>query len=90
MVPKSNKGIVLGGDEGREKVEEEGQRKKDKGQEGAQEKGVEGAAASPCLDLILKEVPERKRGLPEQSPEPPLKKARTVKEGQSTFKEVPD
>ncbi|PKA62937.1 hypothetical protein AXF42_Ash007733 [Apostasia shenzhenica] len=91
VVPKSNKGIVLGGDKGQEKAKKEGQRKEDKGQDGAQEKGVEGAAASPFLDLMVKEVSKRKRDpLEKRSPEAPSKKGRTAEEGQMTFKEMPD
>ncbi|PKA58760.1 hypothetical protein AXF42_Ash000853 [Apostasia shenzhenica] len=65
-IPKGAKGIVVG--------EKEEGNKADGGQEKERAEG-------PCLDLILSEVPKKKRGPSDStSPEPPSKKAKSVEE----------
>ncbi|PKA52627.1 hypothetical protein AXF42_Ash001608 [Apostasia shenzhenica] len=75
VVPKDNKGIVVGEKEGEKKAEEKGQKR-------GEEAEVQGETVSPCLDLVLKEVPKRKRDSKEKrSPEPPSNKGKTVEGG---------
>ncbi|PKA52050.1 hypothetical protein AXF42_Ash013987 [Apostasia shenzhenica] len=68
---KSDKGIVIGEEKKRNKVE------------GGQEEKTREGAGSSCLDLVLSGVPKKKRGSSESaSPEPPSKKGRGAeKEG---------
>ncbi|PKA55700.1 hypothetical protein AXF42_Ash011992 [Apostasia shenzhenica] len=62
MIPKSDKGITIREEQERNKVE------------GGQE---EERPDRPCMDLILSEIPKKKRGLSESaSLEPPSKKGK--------------
>ncbi|PKA56298.1 hypothetical protein AXF42_Ash011228 [Apostasia shenzhenica] len=80
VVPKDNKGIVIGEKEGERKAEEKGQKR-------GEEVEVQGETVSPCLDLVLKEVPKRKRDPKEKrSSEPLSKKGNIVEEGQLAVK----
>ncbi|PKA48449.1 hypothetical protein AXF42_Ash019905 [Apostasia shenzhenica] len=80
VVPKDNKWIVIGEKEGEKKAEEKDQKR-------GEEAEVQGETVSPCLDLVLKEVPKRKRDPKEKrSPEPLSKKGKTAEEGQLAVK----
>ncbi|PKA50441.1 hypothetical protein AXF42_Ash021060 [Apostasia shenzhenica] len=68
VIPKSDKGIVIGEEKERNKVK------------GGQEEKREGGAKSPCLNLVLSGVPKKKRGSTESaSPEPPSKRGKVQK-----------
>ncbi|PKA48498.1 hypothetical protein AXF42_Ash017397 [Apostasia shenzhenica] len=80
VVPKDNKWIVIGEKKGEKKAKEKGQKK-------GEEVEVHGETVSPCLDLVLKEVPKRNRDPKEKrSLEPPSKKGKTAEEGQLAVK----